>query len=112
MTSLTLETLREMQRKLDAISPIPPRLKFISNPSLTIGPFEDWSLVRSPGRAARRRKQGHLQRITSYYLPDPKLYQIGDTIVGHPETLRHLEAKLEARTEKHGLGRPAWMNPW
>ncbi len=33
-------------------------------------PYEDWSDVRSRGRAARRRKQGHKQRIVTRYRAD------------------------------------------
>lgn len=61
---------------------------------LVIGPFEDWSQVRSHGRAARRLRQGHRQNIRYYHLPDPKLIQIGNTITGHPETVAKLKAKL------------------
>jgi hypothetical protein len=48
------------------------------------GPFEDWSQVRSHGRAARRRKRGFPQRIRIYYTPSKQAMVMGDTIVCHP----------------------------
>lgn len=65
-------------------------LRIIENDLLTIGPFEDWSQVRSPGRARRRRKLGHPQRITYFHKPDPELKVMGDTIIGHPVTIAAL----------------------
>lgn len=95
---LTLDKLREMKALLDAAPPMPPPLRFVRNNLLTIGPFEDWSQVRSPGRAARRRRQGHKQRIRYYYKPDPNLWKLPDgTVVGHSETIARLENELRAR---------------
>ena len=69
----------------------------IESPVLVIGPFEDWSDVRSPGRAARRRRQGHRQRIRLYYKPDPNAYRLPNgTIAVHPETAALLRAATEA----------------
>lgn len=71
-------------------------IRIIENAMLTIGPFEDWSKVRSHGRAARRRKRGFPQRITYFYKPDPKLLKLPDgTIVGHPETIAQLRHAVE-----------------
>ncbi len=47
-------------------------MRLIETPLMTVGPFEDWSQVRSPGRARRRRGK-HRQRIRFYHKPDPKL---------------------------------------
>ncbi|MFS0736907.1 hypothetical protein ABC347_07645 [Sphingomonas sp. 1P06PA] len=69
-------------------------LRIVESPLLTIGPFEDWSDVRSPSRAARRRKK-HRQRIRFYSKPDPKFYRIGDTITAHPASVAALRAYLE-----------------
>lgn len=73
-------------------------LRIVESPFLTIGPFEDWSQVRSPGRAERRRRQGHRQRIRYYYKPDPNMLQMPDgTLVGHPETVAKLRRQIETR---------------
>lgn len=55
---------------------------------------EDWSGVRSPSRAARRRKQGHKQRIVYRQAPKKTSYRIGDTIVMHPELARALRSRM------------------
>ncbi len=72
--------------------------------SLTIT-VEDWSQVRSPGRAARRRKQGKAQRIQYVEIPDPKLYAFGDTVIGHPNTIdaarRAIDEKSRALQMRH-----------
>jgi hypothetical protein len=44
-------------------------VRIIENSSLLDGPFEDWSKVRSHGRALRRRRRGFPQRIRIYYTP-------------------------------------------
>lgn len=69
--------------------------RIIESDLLVIGPFEDWSQVRSHGRAARRRKQGHRQRIRLYYKPDPNARQMGDTLIMHPATAAALRTHLE-----------------
>lgn len=70
------------------------RLRFIESRHLVIGPFEDWSKVRSRGRAARRRRK-HPQRIRVFYKPDPQLLYQGDTVIGHPDTIHRLKLALE-----------------
>lgn len=67
----------------------------IENPDLLIGPFEDWSDVRSPSRAERRRRRGFPQRIRLYYKPDPSVYQIAGKYVMHPVTARQLRERIE-----------------
>lgn len=63
---------------------------------LTIPGPEDWSQVRSPGRAVRRRRQGHRQNIRQTRLPDPSLYKGPDgALYGHPDTVAKLKAALE-----------------
>jgi hypothetical protein len=76
-------------------------MRIITNRSLLIGPFEDWSRVRSPGRARRRRARGHPQRIRIYYKADPTLLTCADgTVVGHPETVAELRRQIAAKGEK------------
>jgi hypothetical protein len=72
-------------------------IKIIESDLLVIGPFEDWSQVRSHGRAARRRKQGHHQRIRLYYKPDPNAKRMGDTLIMHPATAQDLRRALEQK---------------
>jgi len=73
-------------------------IPLIASSHMIIGPLEDWSQVRSPGRAARRRKK-HPQRIRVYYKPDPNVMhdRIRNVIYGHPATLDHLRKSIEAR---------------
>jgi hypothetical protein len=59
---------------------------------------EDWSKVRSPSRAARRRKMGHRQRITYREVPKPEFYVIENhTIVAHPLRLEELLRQVKVR---------------
>lgn len=73
-------------------------IQLIATSVMTIGPFEDWSDVRSPGRARRRRAK-HKQRIRFYYKPDPQVLhdKVRNVIYGHPATLDHLTKAIEAR---------------
>lgn len=64
---------------------------------------EDWSGVRSPGRARRRRTQGHPQRIKIRLIPSKQIYQLGDSLVMHPETLRQLEVQMDAEMKRRSL---------
>lgn len=53
---------------------------------------EDWSEVRSPSRARRRRKRGFRQRIKTIWVPKKVAYKLPDgSLVMHPETRRALE---------------------
>lgn len=62
----------------------------IENIHMVAGPFEDWSRVRSPSRAKRRRAK-HRQNIRLYYTPRKDFLKLPDgTMVGHPATVRHL----------------------
>lgn len=66
---------------------------------------EDWSRVRSPGRARRRRKLGHPQNIVWREVPKKDLFKIGDAFVGHPETIKAMNAAIEKQMEeacRHG----------
>jgi len=75
-------------------------VRFIHNDHLVDGPFEDWSQVRSPGRALRRRKMGHAQRVRIYYLPSKKLLKLPDgTIVGHSATLHELAREVDRQKD-------------
>lgn len=72
--------------------------RIFENPLLTVPGSEDWSRVRSPSRARRRRKYGHRQNIVIPQLPDPNFYVVGQTIYCHPA----LAEKLRNRSARHG----------
>ena len=57
-------------------------------------PFEDWSRVRSPARAARRLKRGFRQNIS--YGRKPCAKQINGVIYAHPEIVRQLRASISS----------------
>lgn len=65
--------------------------------------YEDWSLVRSPGRARRRRKKGCRQNIIIRAKPKEVGYIIGNTtIVMHPEMADLLRRHIrEANDDAH-----------
>lgn len=68
----------------------------IEDPNL-VDLVEDWSDVRSQSRAARRRRQGHAQRIRYHTAPRAAVYAIGDALVMHPETARLLRERVRTR---------------
>ncbi|GAB6842318.1 hypothetical protein HNR00_003527 [Methylorubrum rhodinum] len=70
-------------------------LRIVEDPHMT-NTVEDWSQVRSPSRAARRRRQGHRQRIRWVERPKPDIYHVGDMLVMHPETARIFRMKVAA----------------
>lgn len=53
---------------------------------------EDWSGVRSPGRARRRRKRGFRQNIVVTELP--AAYQVAGKLIVHPDFWRSMKKKL------------------
>lgn len=61
---------------------------------------EDWSRVRSPGRARRRMKRGFKQNIQSKKVPDPKVYMVGNTATMHPDVARKLEDTIAQQVQK------------
>lgn len=61
---------------------------------------EDWSRVRSPSRAIRRRKRGFRQNIRYYQAPDPDLKVMGTKIIGHPVTLSEFRDRIKERSER------------
>jgi hypothetical protein len=58
---------------------------------------EDWSRVRSPSRAARRRRYGHRQNIK--IIASPKPFAIsgdgGRTLIMHPAIAHQLRKELQ-----------------
>lgn len=58
---------------------------------------EDWSKVRSPSRARRRRKRGFAQNIQMSAVPLQQVYSLdgGKTLVMHPDIARAIERQLQ-----------------
>lgn len=69
--------------------------------------IEDWSRVRSPGRARRRMRQGHKQNVVYKHVPKTQVVSIdgGRTWLVHPAVRREVElqvAKLAGNTLSKG----------
>lgn len=61
--------------------------------------IEDWSRVRSPSRAARRRLLGHRQNVRTIAVPKKEAISAdGETFFVHPEMARELR-RFTARAE-------------
>ncbi len=76
-------------------------LKIVIDDELMSEWYEDWSDVRSPGRAVRRRKRGFKQRIVHRKRPKQEFIKFGNTIIMHSERLKILEKKM-AQNEAYG----------
>ena len=66
----------------------------------TIGDaYEDWSDVRAPSRALRRRKLGHPQRVITRYSPNGKIIhdKARGIIYAHPVDRMKLEVEIRRR---------------
>ena len=59
-------------------------------------PYEDWSAVRSPSRARRRRKQGHSQRIVNRYRANGTVYhdRIHNALICHPHDYARIAREI------------------
>lgn len=68
----------------------------VEDPNMVEVVGEDWSKVRSPGRARRRRKK-HRQNILPLYAPMKQLYQLGNRIICHPAMAAKLRAAAHER---------------
>lgn len=68
-------------------------LQIIENPMLT-KTIEDWSRVRSPGRA-RRRRWKHKQNIKIVTVPRDEFYMTGEFVICHPAKVRELRKALQ-----------------
>lgn len=56
---------------------------------------EDWSGVRSPSRALRRRKRGFPQRIVYRQVPKKGAVKMGNRVFVHPEIARQLRSEID-----------------
>jgi hypothetical protein len=65
-----------------------------------VDPHEDWSGVRSPGRARRRQRYGYRQNIVIRHKPKDQAYSIdnGRTLIMHPD----MAASFRAATKLIG----------
>lgn len=69
-------------------------MPIVTNIMLTV-PYEDWSKVRSPARA-RRRRWRHKQNIRYMQKPDQNVYQVDGKLHMHPEMLMRLRKDADA----------------
>jgi hypothetical protein len=65
---------------------------------------EDWSAVRSPGRARRRRKLGYPQNIVMRQVPQNHVVMYGNTMYVHPTVAAELRRQI-ARQQDASLER-------
>lgn len=71
-------------------------IRFIADDKL-VDTTEDWSKVRSPSRAERRRKQGHRQNIRIVGTPRMTAYTLDQrTYYAHPAFIAHMNRELKA----------------
>jgi hypothetical protein len=68
-------------------------LKIVENPFMT-KTTEDWSRVRSPSRA-RRRRWKHKQNIVTHTVPDRNFYMTPYIVICHPAMVRELRKAME-----------------
>lgn len=80
-------------------------MQIVADPNLVVADGEDWSEVRSPARARRRRKRGFPQRIRVRYKPDPHAYRIGGRLVAHPAFIDALKREIQCQP-------PSAPAPW
>lgn len=79
---------------------MPTHEPFLSS-VFSVGFFEDpymrdWQQVRFPRSKKRRmRKKWAKQRRNFGFAPSPRIYRIGDTIIGHPEVIAKIKRKLK-----------------
>jgi hypothetical protein len=80
----TLAKLEEAMAKIRALGPLPP---VIRESAFLTERHEDWSRVRSPGRAARRLQQGHRQNIDLHQAPMSGGLLLDGVLYVHPLTM-------------------------
>lgn len=76
-------------------------VRFVESSHLTLPGPDDWSRVRSPGRARRRLKRGFRQNIRPTQIPDPNLYLLRNgSYVGHPATIHKIREQASAYDQR------------
>lgn len=68
----------------------------IESPSMTDA-VEDWSRVRSPSRAARRRKK-HRQNIVIRHVAKRDVIATADALIMHPDLATELRLRVRERS--------------
>ena len=102
---LTAETLLKQMCDLDALTRSVRSIPFVGDhfvESLDMVDYiEDWSRVRSPSRAIRRRRQGHRQNIVTRAVAKTEAITLDGcrTFYIHPETARWLRDAPQLRKE-------------
>lgn len=87
---VTVDTIvASMKDALEKLGPPPPQIR--ESYALT-DTVEDWSGVRAPSRAIRRRKRGFRQNIRFVQVPKPDAYVIDGVMYVHPVTLARARA--------------------
>jgi len=76
-------------------------VRIIEDASL-VETIEDWSRVRSPARARRRRKRGFRQNIALRQVPRKTVYSVdgGRTLYVHPVIADAIRRELSAQMRK------------
>lgn len=92
---VTAESILSMVRAVQAALPRPQLSEIVVSHSI-VSREEDWSGVRSPSRAKRRRAK-HPQRIVVKDVP--AVLVIGRTMYMHPVKWREMLARSDLRTE-------------
>lgn len=89
--------------------PIGSGLRLVPSPHMS-DVTEDWSKVRSPGRAKRRRKAGKPQRIVRMVTPHETamIDHASGTVYAHPDVLQKLRVRLD---EEKALDRNLSVSP-
>lgn len=97
-TVFTLDKLRRIEAAVKALG-VPAPVTIYANVFHT-KTVEDWSRVRSIGRATRRRKQGHRQNVVIREVPREDFLAFDGKLIGHPVTIAKLHARIAAHNTK------------
>ena len=90
------DMLATMKSAIAKLGPPPPQIR--ESYALT-DTVEDWSGVRAPSRAIRRRKRGFRQNIRFIQVPKPDGYMIDGVLWTHPVTLARARLALRKEAE-------------
>lgn len=71
-------------------------MRILEDPNMKEVVGEDWSKVRSPARARRRRRK-HRQNIMPLYAPLKQFYQVGNSIICHPAMADQMRKVISER---------------
>lgn len=74
-------------------------LNILIDDNVTTKTIEDWSNVRSWGRAVRRRKRGFKQNIVFRYEVSQDIFKFGDNLLMHSTMYKKFIAELKKKNE-------------